>query len=191
MAECWSGSSTSAMAAAAASACATAFPTPVRPGGRSRRWRRSGCHRQGASIWARWWTQCYLCDVCFMTKCPYVPPHEWNIDFPHLMLRAKAIGSSRKARAPSLRQPGAGQHRCPVGKPLASLPRGGARWSTSVNRSDLGRKALAATDKVRAWFARTAGCPNTIPARAATVSRGLPGPDQPVPQRCDGERHAR
>jgi len=34
--------------------------------------------------------QCYLCDMCFMTKCPYVPPHEWNVDFPHLMLRAKA-----------------------------------------------------------------------------------------------------
>jgi len=34
---------------------------------------------------------CYLCDMCFMTKCPYVPPHEWNVDFPHLMLRAKAV----------------------------------------------------------------------------------------------------
>lgn len=34
--------------------------------------------------------QCYLCDMCYMTKCPYVPPHEWNVDFPHLMLRAKA-----------------------------------------------------------------------------------------------------
>ena len=34
---------------------------------------------------------CYLCDLCFMTKCPYVPPHEWEIDFPHLMLRGKAI----------------------------------------------------------------------------------------------------
>lgn len=34
---------------------------------------------------------CFLCDMCFMTKCPYVPPHEWNIDFPHLMLRAKAV----------------------------------------------------------------------------------------------------
>ncbi len=34
---------------------------------------------------------CYLCDLCFMTKCPYVPPHEWNLDFPHLMLRAKAV----------------------------------------------------------------------------------------------------
>jgi len=35
--------------------------------------------------------QCYLCDMCYMAKCPYVPPHEWNIDFPHLMLQAKAI----------------------------------------------------------------------------------------------------
>jgi len=34
---------------------------------------------------------CYLCDMCYMTKCPYVPPHEWNLDFPHLMLRAKAV----------------------------------------------------------------------------------------------------
>ncbi len=34
---------------------------------------------------------CYLCDMCFMTKCPYVPPHEWNVDFPHLMLRAKSV----------------------------------------------------------------------------------------------------
>ena len=34
---------------------------------------------------------CYLCDLCYMTKCPYVPPHEWAIDFPHLMLRAKAV----------------------------------------------------------------------------------------------------
>jgi len=34
---------------------------------------------------------CYLCDMCFMSKCPYVPPHEWNVDFPHLMLRAKSV----------------------------------------------------------------------------------------------------
>jgi glycerol-3-phosphate dehydrogenase subunit C len=47
--------------------------------------------------------QCYLCDLCYQTKCPYVPPHPWNVDFPHLMLRAKAqqfrkgeVGASRK-----------------------------------------------------------------------------------------------
>ncbi|MDE2449830.1 MAG: Fe-S oxidoreductase [Gammaproteobacteria bacterium] len=39
---------------------------------------------------------CYLCDMCFMTKCPYVPPHPWNVDFPHLMLRAKAVRTSKE-----------------------------------------------------------------------------------------------
>jgi glycerol-3-phosphate dehydrogenase subunit C len=33
---------------------------------------------------------CTLCDMCFMVSCPYVPPHEFNIDFPHLMLRYRA-----------------------------------------------------------------------------------------------------
>src|SRR5262245_13115902 len=40
--------------------------------------------------------QCYLCDLCYMTKCPYVPPHPWNVDFPHVMLRAKAVGFRHK-----------------------------------------------------------------------------------------------
>jgi Fe-S oxidoreductase len=39
--------------------------------------------------------QCYLCDLCYQTKCPYVPPHPWNVDFPHLMLRAKAARHRR------------------------------------------------------------------------------------------------
>ena len=42
----------------------------------------------------RYWEvvdRCYLCDLCYMTKCPYVPPHPWNVDFPHLQLRAKAV----------------------------------------------------------------------------------------------------
>ncbi|NKB37085.1 MAG: Fe-S oxidoreductase [Gammaproteobacteria bacterium] len=38
---------------------------------------------------------CYLCDLCYLTKCPYVPPHEWNVDFPHLMLQAKAINHKK------------------------------------------------------------------------------------------------
>ncbi len=40
--------------------------------------------------------QCYLCDMCYMTKCPYVPPHEWAVDFPHLMLRSKAVDFKEK-----------------------------------------------------------------------------------------------
>ena len=38
---------------------------------------------------------CTLCDMCFMTKCPYVPPHEFNLDFPHLMLRYRAAEAAR------------------------------------------------------------------------------------------------
>src|SRR2546430_4013642 len=39
--------------------------------------------------------QCYLCDMCYVSKCPYVPPHPWNVDFPHVMLRAKAVRFKR------------------------------------------------------------------------------------------------
>lgn len=42
---------------------------------------------------------CTLCDMCFMTKCPYVPPHEWNVDFPHLMLRYRAVHAKKDGTA--------------------------------------------------------------------------------------------
>jgi len=42
---------------------------------------------------------CTLCDMCFMTKCPYVPPHPFNLDFPHLMLRCRAV-EAKKGNAP-------------------------------------------------------------------------------------------
>ena len=48
-------------------------------------------HGVAKSSYASVVDQCYLCDLCYMTKCPYTPPHPWNVDFPHLMLRAKAI----------------------------------------------------------------------------------------------------
>jgi glycerol-3-phosphate dehydrogenase subunit C len=38
---------------------------------------------------------CTLCDMCFMTKCPYVPPHAWAVDFPHLMLRHRAVQAKK------------------------------------------------------------------------------------------------
>jgi len=62
--------------------------------------------------------QCYLCDLCYQTKCPYVPPHPWNVDFPHLMLRAKAARHERgetKLASKILSSTGA------VGK-IASIP---------------------------------------------------------------------
>jgi glycerol-3-phosphate dehydrogenase subunit C len=42
---------------------------------------------------------CTLCDMCFMTKCPYVPPHEFNVDFPHTILRHRAV-ERREGRIP-------------------------------------------------------------------------------------------
>ncbi|MDX5359998.1 MAG: glycerol-3-phosphate dehydrogenase [Alphaproteobacteria bacterium] len=42
---------------------------------------------------------CTLCDMCFMVKCPYVPPHEFNLDFPHLMLRYRAVEHRKGQRA--------------------------------------------------------------------------------------------
>jgi Fe-S oxidoreductase len=47
------------------------------------------------AVFGRVVEHCYLCDMCYMTKCPYVPPHPWNVDFPHLMLRAKAVAASK------------------------------------------------------------------------------------------------
>jgi glycerol-3-phosphate dehydrogenase subunit C len=47
---------------------------------------------------------CTLCDMCFMTKCPYVPPHEFNLDFPHLMLRYRAVEARQGAVPLATRQ---------------------------------------------------------------------------------------
>lgn len=47
---------------------------------------------------------CTLCDMCFMTKCPYVPPHEFNVDFPHLMLRYRAMEAKQGTLAFADRQ---------------------------------------------------------------------------------------
>jgi Fe-S oxidoreductase len=83
---------------------------------------------------------CYLCDMCYMSKCPYVPPHEWNVDFPHLMLRAKYKGHlDGKA---SLRDKILSSTDT-VGS-LAGIPVV-AQVVNAVNGSKLGRKLLETT----------------------------------------------
>ena len=71
-----------------------------------------------------------------MTKCPYVPPHPWNVDFPHLMLRAKAVNMKR--RDPFPRQ-AAFQHGS-VGK-LASIPVV-TQTVNAVNKNAAARKLM-------------------------------------------------
>ncbi len=80
---------------------------------------------------------CYLCDMCYMSKCPYVPPHEWNIDFPHLMLRAKTVrfkkqGASKRDKILSATDA--------VGR-IAGIPVV-VQLVNATNRSKSGRKLL-------------------------------------------------
>jgi len=88
---------------------------------------------------------CYLCDMCYMTKCPYVPPHEWNIDFPHLMLRAKVAkfkdGKTSRRDAVLSATDAVGQ--------LAGIPVV-AQVVNAVNASTAGRKILEKTLGVHA-----------------------------------------
>ena len=46
---------------------------------------------------------CTMCDMCFMVKCPYVPPHEFDLDFPHLMLRYRAV-QLKEGKLPAMRK---------------------------------------------------------------------------------------
>lgn len=83
---------------------------------------------------------CYLCDLCYLTKCPYVPPHEWNVDYPHLMLRAKAVkykNEGVRRRDAILTSTDA------IGK-LASIP----VVSQVVNASNRNALSRAVTEKV-------------------------------------------
>ena len=85
---------------------------------------------------------CYLCDMCFMTKCPYVPPHPWNVDFPHLMLRAKAAQPASD-EASSFRDKRCRSDR--YGRQARRHSGGRARSSTRSTRSSAGRALLEKT----------------------------------------------
>lgn len=111
---------------------------------------------------------CYLCDMCFMTKCPYVPPHPWNVDFPHLMLRAKAVRARKEGISLRNRALAATDA---VGA-LAGIPVV-AQVVNAVNRSKAGRAVLEktlgvdATAPVPQYHSRTA---RKRLARLGTVS---------------------
>lgn len=103
--------------------------------------------------------QCYLCDLCYQIKCPYTPPHPWNVDFPHLMLRAKAVdfrehGAPLSARILSSTRT--------VGR-LASIPVV-AQTVNAANRNPTARKLLEIALDVDAQ-ARVPS-PNTSPTTA-------------------------
>jgi glycerol-3-phosphate dehydrogenase subunit C len=64
---------------------------------------------------------CTLCDMCFMTKCPYVPPHPFNLDFPHLMLRYRAVEAKKGHGDARARALGETDRNGKLAQPVAAL----------------------------------------------------------------------
>ena len=78
---------------------------------------------------------CTLCDMCFMTKCPYVPPHEFNLDFPHLMLRYRAVELKEKGKPPFVQNQLAQMDRNgKLAAPVAPLANWGASKKNKITR---------------------------------------------------------
>jgi glycerol-3-phosphate dehydrogenase subunit C len=69
---------------------------------------------------------CTLCDMCYMTKCPYVPPHAFNVDFPHLMLRHRAVEAKKGKTNFTARQLAEMDRNGKLAVPVAGL----ANWAT-------------------------------------------------------------
>ena len=74
---------------------------------------------------------CTLCDMCYMTKCPYVPPHRFDVDFPHLMLRHRAV-AHRKGETPFVDRELAKMERNGT---LGSMVAGAVNWATKEGNS--------------------------------------------------------
>jgi Fe-S oxidoreductase len=116
---------------------------------------------------------CYQCKLCF-NHCPYTPPHRWEVDFPRLMLRAKAVQTKREGRTLQDRFLGQVDAIGRIGSLFAPL----MNW---LNRNPLNRwlmeKALGihrerilphyASQTFRQWFDKRAS--NQIPPAAKKV----------------------
>ncbi len=147
---------------------------------------------------------CTLCDMCFMVSCPDVPPHEFDLDFPHLMLRARAAEVRRAAflaklggveETAFLRLGGetiAGA--CP--RPTWTVPVPKARpprCSSSISLSATYRPRPFVGPAPRSWSA--SATPNTATWRSCpkpcarrwpriSIEGGAPGRTPPVPLGC-------
>jgi glycerol-3-phosphate dehydrogenase subunit C len=122
---------------------------------------------------------CTLCDMCFMTKCPYVPPHEWAIDFPHLMLRHRA--AKRKAEGgEALREAlGRTDRNGKLAAPIAGL----ANWA-SAQGNGLTRPVMESVLGID----RDAPLPRYHAHKATDLAREAPAPDPAGP--AFGQRKA-
>ncbi len=128
---------------------------------------------------------CTLCDMCFMVKCPYVPPHSFDVDFPHLMLRYRAVEARRPGRARRFyAAPGAFVEAFLAGliRRTDTLGKANGLFPRLVNpvldrRSRLTRWLLERALKIdrRAVLPRVAGTSFLIRMRELYVEGGKPG----------------
>jgi glycerol-3-phosphate dehydrogenase subunit C len=88
---------------------------------------------------------CTLCDMCFLTKCPYVPPHPFDVDIPHLILRYRAAKRRAGERELVREQLGETDRNGKLAKPVAGL----ANWATARRNTPL-RKLLEAVAQIDA-----------------------------------------
>ncbi len=117
--------------------------------------------------------ECTLCDMCFLTKCPYVPPHEFDLDFPHLMVRYRAV-EHKKGETGF------------IDKQLAQTDRNGAlggfadglaNWATREGSPVRGiMQAVTGIDK-NAYLPPFADVPLS---KSAAANRPVPNPDAPA-----------
>jgi glycerol-3-phosphate dehydrogenase subunit C len=77
---------------------------------------------------------CTLCDMCFMTKCPYVPPHPFNVDFPHLLLRHRAVEVRKGNKDFTQRQLAEMDRNGRLAVPIAPLVNWGANENNKLTR---------------------------------------------------------
>ena len=105
---------------------------------------------------------CTLCDLCFMTKCPYVPPHEFDLDFPHLMLRYRAIETRNGKLGLAKRQLTETDRNGRLACKAASL----VNWASGCNNR-LTRPLMEAVTGIHAEAALPAYSATTFLARAA------------------------
>jgi glycerol-3-phosphate dehydrogenase subunit C len=115
---------------------------------------------------------CTLCDMCFMTKCPYVPPHPWNVDFPHLLLRHRAALRKAEGKEFVREQLGETDRNGRAAKHVAGI----ANWATKLEN----RPARAALEKV-AGIDRDAELPRFHRKTAEDRLRDMPPPDPTGP----------
>ncbi|HEY2708959.1 MAG TPA: heterodisulfide reductase-related iron-sulfur binding cluster [Caulobacteraceae bacterium] len=115
---------------------------------------------------------CTLCDMCFMTKCPYVPPHEWAVDFPHLLLRHRSAKRKADGGEKVREQLGETDRNGKLAAPVAGL----VNWA-SAKGNGLTRPAMEAVLGID----RDAGLPKYHAKTAMSLAKGAPAPDPAGP----------